>query len=135
MSVRDTIRSIKPTVVSYTLLDGRVVWVRSFNGKGRARYMSYVETAKANGGIKAEVIAAMAICEENGALAYDYQKQADLDELAEMIDGQDLDGIGMKLFEVSGLAKGSVEDAAKNSEASPNSCSGSSSQPTSSTAQ
>lgn len=135
MSVRDTIRSAKPAVEEYTLTDGRKVWVRAFNGKGRSRYMEYIEKAKANGGVKSEAIAAMALCDESGVLAYDHRNQEDLEELSEHLDGRDLDGIGLKLFEVSGLKAGAVEEEIKNSEASPNSSSGTSSQPTSSTAQ
>lgn len=134
MSVRDTIRAAKPFVSEYTLKDGGKVWVRAFNGKGRANYIAYIEKAKANGGVKTEAVAAMGVCDENGTLVYDYQNQAHLDELSEYLDGRDLDGISIQLFQISGLSKDAVEDASKNSEASPNSSSGSSSPPMSSTA-
>lgn len=134
MSVRDTIRKAKPTVAPYELTDGSKVWVRAFSGGGRAKYMGYVEKAKANGGVKSEVIAAMGLCEEDGSLAFDYDNADDLSVIAKL-DGQDLDGIGLKLFELSGLTKGAVEEASKNSDASPNDSSGSSSPPMSSTAQ
>lgn len=133
MSVRDTIRKARPTVAEYTLTDGSKVWVRAMSGAGRAKYMAYVEKAKANGGIRSEVIAAMGLSEQDGTLVFDIEVEADLAEVRNL-DGQDLDGIGLKLFEISGLAKGAVEDAAKNSEASPSCSSGTSSQPTSSTA-
>lgn len=135
MSVRDTIRKAKPTVSEYALTDGSKVWVRAFNGTGRANYIAYIEKAKGNGGIHSEAVAAMALCDEDGTLAYDFQKQADLDELRDKLDAQDIDGIGLRLFEISGLAKNALEDAEKNSVAIPNESGGSGSRPTSSTAQ
>lgn len=114
MSVRDTIRQAKPTVTEYTLKDKSKIWVRAFTGTGRAQYSAYVEKAKENGGIHAEVIAAMAICEQDGSPAYDWNNPEDLKELLEHLDGSDLDAIGMLLFETSGLTKKADEEAAKN---------------------
>ncbi len=114
MSVRDTIRKVKPTIVEYPLKDGSRVWLRALSGTGRAAYSAYVEKAKENGGLHSEVIAAMAIAEQDGTLAYDWEKQEDLDELLEHLDGQDIDSIGLKLFEISGLTKKADEEAEKN---------------------
>ncbi len=134
MSVRDTVRKAKPTIVAYILTDGSKVWLRALSGTGRARYMAHVQKAKENGGVRSEEVAAMCLCEEDGSLVFDHENAADLADIAKL-DGQDLDRIGLKLFEISGLTKNAVEDAAKNSEASPSDSSGSSSQPMSSTAQ
>lgn len=114
MSVRETIRKARPTISEYQLQDGNKVWVRALSGTGRAAYSEYVSQARDNGGIRPEVIAAMGICEEDGTLAYDWRNPADLQELLEHLDGQDLDGIGLRLFEISGLTKRAVEEAEKN---------------------
>lgn len=114
MSVRDTIRKARPAVVAHSLKDGSKIWVRAFTGPGRLQYSAYVEKAKENGGIHVEVVAAMGICEEDGTLVYDWQKSDDLLELTEHLDAGELDAIGLRLFEISGLTKQTEEEAAKN---------------------
>lgn len=132
MSVRDTIRRLGGPKIASVNLNGSKVYVRSLSGEGRSKYTHYVEKAKENGGLSAAKIASFGICEEDGTLAYDTDKPEDIAEL-ESRDGEFLQNVGMKLFEISGLAVSSAEEAAKNSEASPNSSSGSSSPATSST--
>jgi hypothetical protein len=113
MSVRDTIRKSKLKVEPVTLSTGQSVQIREFSGPLRAAYSDYMETSKANGGIKPEVVVAMAICEADGALAYDWQKPEDLQEIADHIGAADLDAISLKLFEISGLTKKDIDEAEK----------------------
>jgi hypothetical protein len=113
MSVRDTIRKNKLGTAPVTLSTGKDIQVREFSGPLRATYSEYIEASKTNGGVKPEVVAAMAICEADGTLAYDWQKPEDLQELVDHISASDLDAIGLKLFEISGLTKKAVEEAEK----------------------
>lgn len=114
MSVRDTVRRSKPTIVTFPLPNGESIWVRAFSGPGRAAYSAYVsDLGKEGRGAAPEIVAAMAICEEDGSLAYDWQKPEDLAEIAGHFDAHMLDEIGLKLFELSGLTKKAVDDAEK----------------------
>lgn len=119
MSVRDTVQKRKPKVVAVPLSGGDKVWVKSLSGAERGEFRSMVDKAKANGGIKAEVIAAMALCEEDGGRVYDFHKEEDLQEVRDM-DGADVDQITMVFLDASGLSEKSVEQLQKNSEATPN---------------
>lgn len=118
MSIRDAIKEAsksKPKLAEHTLFDGRKVWIRPLSGKGRAAFSAYQEKAKANGGVKPEVVAALALCEEDGTLAYDWENAEDIAELAALHEvSDDLDRIGLKLFEISGLTEKAQEEAAKN---------------------
>lgn len=114
MSVRDTIRKSKPTVVEYPLPSG-AIHIRAFSGTMRAEYMAYCAKLKeGNAVVESAVIAAMAVSEPDGTLAYDYKKAEDVAELAEKIEPHHLDAISLKLFEISGLSEKSSEAAAKN---------------------
>lgn len=113
MSVRDTIRLKAQPRIDYVDLDGEKVCVRALSGKGRAEYMQMVEKQKENGGVKVEVIAAMAICEPDGTLAYDPNNDADVAELASK-DGGFLSKVALKLFDISGLTEKSIEEEEKN---------------------
>lgn len=113
MSVRDTIRKGKLKTAQVQLSNGETVQVREFSGPVRAEYAEYMEASKANGGIKPHVVAAMAICEPDGALAYDWKNADDVQEIADHLSAADLDAIGLKLFEISGLTKKAVDEAEK----------------------
>lgn len=133
MSVRDTLRTHgRPRIDSITV-NGSKIYIRALSGAGRARYLEMVEAASAKTA-NAASIAALGICEEDGTLVYDASKPEDLAELEEF-DGALLAQISLKLFEISGLTQKAADDAAKNSEASPNESSGLSSPATSSTVQ
>ena len=114
MSTRDKIKSNRLAVVELSLSTGTVVHVRAFSGPGRRAYSAYVDGAKDNGGVSSEAVAAMALCEEDGSLSYDWQNAEDLAELAAHIDATYLDAISIKIFEISGLSKKAVEEAEKN---------------------
>jgi hypothetical protein len=113
MSVRDEIRKNKLVLAPVKLSTGQSVQVREFSGPLRAAYSDYMETSKANGGVQPQVVAAMAICEADGTLAYDWQKPEDLQEIADHIGAADLDTISLKLFEISGLTKKAIDEAEK----------------------
>jgi len=104
---------LKPIPKELELPDGRKVFVRPLSGKGRKQYREYCEHAKENGGITAEAVAAMGLCDAEGKLVYDFNNPQDMETLSEF-DGAILDEIGIKLFEVSGLTKKAEEDAEKN---------------------
>jgi hypothetical protein len=134
MSVRDLIRKHASPRIGTVDLDGQTIHVRAFSGAGRAHYTDMVRKAEeAKTSVEPHEIAALGICEEDGTLAYDLSKPEDVAELKSR-DGKFLADVSMKLFELSGLTAKAEEEAAKNSNASPNDDSGSGSQPTSSTA-
>lgn len=135
MSVRDAIRKHgKPKIDSSLSLNGEKVYVRALSGAGRAQYMEMVRAAEdAKRDLTSDKVAALALCEKDGTLIYDLANDEDLAELKDL-DGGFLAAVSLKLFEISGLSAKASEDAAKNSNASPNADSGSGSPPTSSTA-
>lgn len=116
MSTRDTIRKARPKVHAVETPDGPV-YVRALSGAGRQRYLDFVEAA--DGKVPYGRVAALALCEPDGTMVYDPEEPADVEECAE-IDGQTLDSICMKLFEVSGLTKKAGDDAEKKLDASVN---------------
>lgn len=135
MSVRDSLlKNRKPKIDSSLSEGNEKVYVRALSGAGRARYMEMVRAAEeAKSELTSHKVAALGLCEEDGTLIYDADKDEDLAELKEL-DGGFLAAVSMKLFEISGLSAKSSEEAIKNSNASPNADSGSGSRPTSSTA-
>jgi hypothetical protein len=112
MSTRDVLRKSKPKVAAVEISSGQV-FVRALSGAGRSAYMDLVKSADPNAPA-VHRIAALGLCEEDGALVYRVDDEAAIKELGES-DGDDLQKIALKLFEISGLASKSVEEAEKNS--------------------
>ena len=119
MSVREVVRKRRPKVVELELPGGDKVWIKSLSGEGRAHFRDIVEKSKVNSGLKSESVVAMALCESDGTLTYDFENPDDLKEIREM-DGADVDLIFLRFLSVSGLNTESVEQLQKNSEATPN---------------
>lgn len=119
MSIREILKKSRPKVHAVDISCG-TVYVRAMSGETR---QCFVDMNKAVEGIAAiHNVAALGVCEEDGTLLYDCTTEkgrvlANL-ELKEM-DGHDLGKIVSKLYEVSGLSKGSDSEAEKKSEASP----------------
>lgn len=114
--------------------DGIKFYVRAFSGADRARYLELMDGFKDKPGqIPFGKIAAMGLCDEKGVLLYDAEKPEDVAEVSEF-DGDFLQNAVNALFELSGLTKQAADEAAKKSEASPSTSSGTSSPATSSTA-
>lgn len=117
MSTREILRRAKPKVHPCDICSG-TVHVRALSGAGRAAYLALA--AKHEPGLPpSHEIVALALCEEDGILSYDYANPRDITELSE-VDGDDLQKIVAKIFEVSGLTKEALETAEKKSEASQN---------------
>lgn len=116
MSTRDVLRKAKPKVHSVDISSG-TVYVRALSGGGRDAYLDLVKESEPKGP-PSHRVAALGLCEEDGTLSYDTADKKQMDELHQ-VDGEDLQKISMKLFEVSGLTEKSVDDAEKKSEASP----------------
>lgn len=116
MSTRDVLRKAKPRVHQIEISAGSV-YIRALSGIGRAAYVDLVSKHRP-GSPPLHEIAALALCEEDGAIAYDSKNEKDLAELAD-VDGADLQKIVLALFDFSGLSTSADGDAEKKSEASP----------------
>jgi len=113
MNVREKIRNgAKPKVDSLKLGED-VIHVRAMSGVERSIYTGLVQEWKEKGGTPVEIVAALGICEEDGSLAYDYSKPADVAELKQM-DAAFLTSVALKLFSISGLTEKAIEEAEKN---------------------
>lgn len=112
MSTRDLLRSAKPKVHSIEISIG-TVHVLSLTGGGRAAYLDLVAKHEPKPAPTHE-IAILGLCHENGQLEFDLSKEQDVADVA-LMDGEDLQKIVLKLFEVSGLSKQSAESAEKKS--------------------
>jgi hypothetical protein len=113
MSVRDKIRTKAKPKIDFVQLDDEKIFVRALSGTSRGTYMLLVEEWKEKGGVPMEVIAALAICEDDGTVAYDHNKPEDIAELADK-DAGFLTSVALKLFSISGLTEKAVEAAEKN---------------------
>ena len=116
MSTRDVLRAAKPKIHKIDTEHGDL-YVRGLTGAGRALYLGLVNDA-GNEGVPMHRTAALGLVEADGTPAYDIENEDHMRELAQ-VDGNLLQTICMKLFEVSGLSKKATEDAEKKSEASP----------------
>lgn len=119
MSVRDTLKKSRAKVHPLEISTG-TVYVKAFNGHTRHQYTEM--SREKNFQLPLHTTAALALCEEDGSLLFDVSTEkgvalANL-ELQE-VESTDLQKIVLELFKVSGLAKDSVSDAEKKSEASP----------------
>jgi hypothetical protein len=112
VSSRDSLRSFRPKVHSFEH-GGQTFYVRAFSGAGRARYLELCRGAGDAGPPMAKVVA-LGLCEEDGALTYNVDKDTDIAEISE-VDGAVLQAVVLKLYEVSGLTKTAIEDAEKKS--------------------
>jgi hypothetical protein len=126
MSVRESLRKNRKPKIDSSLSEGKdKVCIRALSGAGRAQYMEMVRAAEeAKTDLKSHQVAALGLCEEDGTLIYDVNKDEDLAELKDL-DGGFLASVSLKLFEISGLSAKAAEDTGKNSNASPNADSGS----------
>jgi len=113
MSAREKARKAAAPKIDFVEWGGEKHFVRAMSGKLRSVYSELVQEKKDKGGVPVEVIAALGICEEDGTLAYDYEKPADIAEL-EAHDAGFLTAVALKLFELSGLTEKKVEEAEKN---------------------
>lgn len=109
MTSREAVRSFKPRVVR-CVHEGQVFHVRGLSGTGRAQYLAI---AKAEDEFILHKVVALGLCEEDGSLVYNVDNKSDLEELM-AIDGEALQAIALKVYEISGLTKKAVEDAPKN---------------------
>lgn len=109
MSSRDALRSFKPKVHQFDH-QGQTFHVRALSGAGRAKYL---DLCKNDNPPMAKVVA-LGLCEEDGALTYNADNEKDIAEI-EAVDGEVLQAIVFKLYEVSGLTKKAIEAAEKNS--------------------
>jgi len=112
MSTRDLLRASKPKVHPVEISIGKV-HIRALTGSGRAAYLDLVAKYEPKAAPTHE-IAILCLCHETGQLEFDLEKPEDIADVANM-DGEDLQKIVLKLFEVSGLSKASAEAAEKNS--------------------
>lgn len=116
MSTRDVLRKAKPKFYPCEI-SGGTVHVRALSGAGRAAYIELVRKYDPATPPTHE-IAALGLCESDGTLTYDSDDEKEraklLAELSQ-VDGEDLQKISLKIFEVSGLTKDAAEDASKNS--------------------
>lgn len=112
MSTRDLLRAAKPKVHPVAISIG-TVHIRSLTGGGRAAYMDLVAKYDPKP-VPTHEIAILGLCHESGQHEFDLEKDEDVAEVAGM-DGDDLQKIVLKLFEVSGLSKESAESAEKKS--------------------
>lgn len=113
MSARERARKAAAPKIDAVEWGGERHYVRGMSGKLRGVYSALVQEKKDKGGVPVEVIAAFGICEEDGTLAYDYAKPADIAELEDR-DAGFLTAVALKLFELSGLTEKAVEEAEKN---------------------
>lgn len=112
MGTRDVLRKAKPKIYPCEISAG-TVHVRALSGAGRSAYLALVRKHE-NDQVPSADIAALGLCDEDGTLVYEAEKEKDMQELSET-DGDDLKKICMKIFEVSGLSGSAVEDAEKKS--------------------
>lgn len=112
MSTRDVLRKAKPKIHPCEISSG-TVYVRAFSGAGRSAYLALVRKHE-NAEVPSASIASLGLCEEDGALAYEIDKEKDMEELSGT-DGDDLKKICLKIFEVSGLSATATEEAEKKS--------------------
>lgn len=112
MSSRDSLRSFRPKVEKFEH-GGQTFYVRALSGAGRARYLELCRAGGDAGPSMAKVVA-LGLCEEDGALTYNIDREQDIAEIGE-VDGAVLQAIVIKLYEVSGLTSKAIEDATKNS--------------------
>lgn len=110
MSARDVLRKSKPKVYPCEI-SGGTVHVRALSGAGRAAYLALVKKHDPVTPPTHE-IAALGLCEEDGTPAYELENEKQMQELGET-DGDDLQKIAQKIFEVSGLTKDTAEEAEK----------------------
>lgn len=112
MSTRDLLRKSKPKVHDVDISIGKI-FIRALTGGGRAAYLDLVAKYEPKP-VPTHEIAILGLCHENGQLEFDLKKEEDVADVAGM-DGEDLQKIVLKLFEVSGLSKESAEAAEKKS--------------------
>lgn len=112
MSTRDLLKAAKPKVHPVEISIG-TVHVRALTGGGRAAYLDLVAKYEPKP-VPTHEIAILGLCHENGQHEFELSKPDDVSDVAGM-DGDDLQKIVLKLFEVSGLSKESAEAAEKKS--------------------
>ncbi len=116
MSIRDVLARSKASVhkVHLPVADGDV-FIKSLSGEGRAFLTELANSAK-SGQAPLHMIAAVALCEENGSPYFDLVSEKGI-ALADMESKSwsdtDIQAVVSKLWEVSGLKKDAVADAEK----------------------
>lgn len=114
MSVRDTIRASKPTVVEFPLGNGTSIWIRAMSGPARAAYRAKSAGREEGNPVPPEYVAALAICEQDGTPAYNAEEASEIAELLEHFDAHVLDAIALKFFSISGLTEKAEKESEKN---------------------
>jgi hypothetical protein len=112
VSSRDALRAFKPKVHAFDHA-GQTLHVRSLSGSGRSKYLELCRAAGDGSPSMAKVVA-LGLCEEDGSLTYNVDNEKDIAEI-EQVDGEVLQAVVFKLYEVSGLTKKALEEAEKNS--------------------
>jgi hypothetical protein len=115
-TTREIIRAARPKVHQLET-DHGALYVRGLTGAGRATYLGLVHEA-GDAGVPMHKTAALGLCESDGTLVFDITNEEDMTELSEM-DGDLLERICLKLFDVSGLSRRAQDEAEKKSAASP----------------